>query len=397
LGSYMDKGRKYLMNTYTRQPLMLFRGKGMWVWEKEGKRYLDLVAGLAAVNLGHCHPNVTRAIRQQAGHLLHVSNLYYIEPQIELAELLVESSFADKVFFCNSGGEANEAALKLARKYSKERGQGGHEVVSMKNSFHGRTLATLSATGQEKFHKGFEPLVPGFRHDVPYNDLEAAEKAITSATCAVIVEPVQGEGGVRIPDEEYLAGLRRICDEKKVLLIFDEVQTAMGRTGTLFAYQGFGVEPDIMTLAKSLANGVPIGACLARAEVAEVFTPSSHASTFGGNPLSARAGVATLRTLLEGKILENARNVGDYFLERLIQLKEKHPVVREVRGRGLMLAMELEKEGSRVVDECREQGFLVNCTAGNVLRFVPPLILRKREVDLFVPVLDKVLAEFEKN
>ncbi len=397
MSSYKDKGIKYLMNTYTRQPLMPFRGKGVWVWDKEGKRYLDLVAGIAAVNLGHCHPNVTQAIRQQAGHLVHVSNLYHIEPQIELAELLVENSFADKVFFCNSGGEANEAAFKLARKYSRERGRGGHEVVSMKNSFHGRTLATLSATGQERFHKGFEPLVPGFRHDVPYSDLDAAKKAITESTCAVIVEPVQGEGGIRVPDEDYLAGLRRVCDERDVLLIFDEIQTGMGRTGTLFAYQGFGVEPDIMTLAKSLANGVPIGACLARADVAKVFTPGSHASTFGGNPLSARAGVATLRTLLEGKIMDSSRNVGKYFLDQLIQMKEKRPVIRDVRGRGLMLAVELEKNGASVVDKCRERGFLINCTAGNVLRFVPPLILRKREVDLFMPVLDKALAEFEKN
>jgi predicted acetylornithine/succinylornithine family transaminase len=392
MSSYIDKSDRYLMSTYSRQPVMLTRGKGVWVWDVDGKRYLDLVAGLAVVNLGHCHPNVTRAIRQQAGSLVHTSNLYHIEPQIELAELLVENSFADKVFFCNSGGEANEAALKLARKHSKEKGKGGHEYISMRESFHGRTLATVTATGQEKFHKGFEPLVPGF-HYVPYNDLAAVEKEITDSICAVIVEPIQGEGGVNVPDEGYLKGLRKICDEKNALLIFDEVQTGIGRTGTLFAYESFGVEPDIMTLAKSLANGVPIGACLATAEVAEAFVPGSHAATFGGNPLSTRAGVATIKTLLEGKILANTQRVGKDFLDKLEKLKDNHSVIREVRGRGLILAMELEVDGISAVDECRDQGFLINCTQGNVLRFIPPLILRKKEVDLFLPVLEKVIAE----
>ncbi len=389
---YIEKSRRYLMNTYTRQPVMLSHGKGAWVWDVDGNRYLDLVAGLAAVNLGHKHPTVTQAIRQQAGNLVHTSNLYHIEPQIELAELLVENSFADKVFFCNSGGEANEAAFKLARKYSKEKGRGGHEILSMTNSFHGRTLATLSATGQEKFHKGFEPLVDGFRH-VAFNDLEALEKSVTEKTCAVIVEPIQGEGGVRMPADGYLQGVRRICDEKGLLLIFDEVQTGMGRTGSLFACQGFGVQPDIMTLAKSLANGVPIGACLAKDKVAEVFTPGSHAATFGGNHLSARAGVATLKVLLEGRAIENAKRVGGHFLGRLEKLKAKLGVIRDVRGRGLMVAAELEVEGAGVVDECREQGFLINCTSGSVLRFIPPLIIRRKEVDMFLPVLEKVLSE----
>jgi acetylornithine/N-succinyldiaminopimelate aminotransferase len=392
MDSYIEKSKRFLMNTYTRQPVMLHQGKGVWVWDSEGNRYMDLVGGLAAVNLGHRHPAVTQAIRQQAGNIIHTSNLFHIQPQIELAELLCNLSFAQKVFFCNSGGEANEAAFKLARKYSKEKGSGGHEVVSMINSFHGRTLAALSATGQEKFHKGFEPLVPGFNH-VPYNDLPALEKAITDSTCAVIVEPIQGEGGVRMPEQGYLQGLRKICDEKKVLLIFDEVQTGIGRTGTLFAYQNFGVEPDIMTLAKSLANGVPIGAVLAREEVAEVFVPGSHAATFGGNHLSTRAGVACLRFLIQGKILENVDKVGAYFLDHLKELKDRRKVIRDVRGKGLMLAVELEVEGARVVDECREQGYLINCTAGNVLRFLPPLILKKREVDMFLPVLDNVLAE----
>jgi len=386
----MMLSEKYVANTYARYPVLLVRGKGTRVWDMEGEEYLDFVSGLAVCNLGHCHPKVVKAIQNQAEKLIHVSNFYYIEPQIQLASLLCKHSFADKVFFCNSGAEANEGAMKLARKYAKENmGKDRYEIITMERSFHGRTLATLTATGQEKFHKGYEPLMPGFKY-VPFNDIGAVKKGINSKTCAVMLEPIQGEGGVNCPSEGYLKALREICDEKGLLLIFDEVQVGMGRTGKLFAYEHDGIEPDILTLAKSLAGGVPIGALLIKKGIAESFNPGDHASTFGGNPLATAAGVAAFTALLDEGMLENCRKMGDYFLSQLEEVKKKFPFVKEVRGKGLILGMELDMEGGSIVTEMMQRGILINCTMGNVLRFLPPLIVTKEEVDRVVKALEEV-------
>jgi acetylornithine/N-succinyldiaminopimelate aminotransferase len=388
----MMLSEKYVANTYARYPVLLVRGKGTRVWDLEGEEYLDFVSGLAVVNLGHCHPKVVKAIQNQAEKLIHVSNFYYIEPQIQLASLLCKHSFADKVFFCNSGAEANEGAFKLARKYAKEKmGKDRYEIITMERSFHGRTLATLTATGQDKFHKGYEPLMPGFKY-VPFNDIGAVKSEINSRTCAVMLEPIQGEGGVNCPSEGYLKTLREICDEKGLLLIFDEIQVGMGRTGKLFAYEHEGVEPDILTLAKSLAGGVPIGALLIKKGIADSFKPGDHASTFGGNPLATAAGVAALTTILEEGMLENCEKMGEYFLSQIEQIKKKFPFVEEVRGKGLILGMELKIDGSSIVKEMLRKKILINCTMGNVLRFLPPLIVTKEEVDRVVKALEEVFA-----
>ena len=388
--TWMSLSEKYVAHTYNRYSLVLVKGKGTRVWDVEGKEYLDFVSGLAVCNLGHCHPRVVKAIQAQAETLIHVSNFFYIAPQIELASLLCKNSFADKVFFCNSGAEANEGAIKLARKYAKEKMQGDrYEIITMEGSFHGRTLATLTATGQEKFHKGYAPLVPGFKY-VPFDDVDAVRKAIDGKTCAILIEPIQGEGGVNCPSEGYLTSLREICDEKGILLIFDEVQVGMGRTGKLFAYEHYGMEPDILTLAKSLAGGVPIGALLAREKVAEAFKPGDHASTFGGNPLATAAGVAAVSAILEEGMLENCEKVGEHFLVRLEEMKKKFPFVQTVRGKGLILGMELKMDGGNIVKEMMQRGFLINCTMGNVLRFLPPLIVTKQEVDQLIEALEDV-------
>jgi acetylornithine/N-succinyldiaminopimelate aminotransferase len=386
----MALSEQYVANTYSRYPVLLVRGKGTRVWDLEGEEYLDFVSGLAVCNLGHCHPRVVKAIQDQAEKLIHISNFYYIEPQIQLASLLCNHSFADKVFFCNSGAEANEGAFKLARKFAKEKiGKDRYEIITMERSFHGRTLATLTATGQEKFHKGYEPLMPGFKY-VPFNDIGAVKNAIDPKTCAVMVEPIQGEGGVNCPSEGYLKALRDICDEKRLLLIFDEVQVGMGRTGKLFAYEHEGVEPDMLTLAKSLAGGVPIGALLIKKGIADGFKPGDHASTFGGNPLASAAGVAALTAILEEGMLENCRKMGDYFISELEEIKKKFPFVKEVRGKGLILGVELKIDGSSMVKEMLKRKILINCTMGNVLRFLPPLIVTKEEVDRVVKTLGEV-------
>jgi predicted acetylornithine/succinylornithine family transaminase len=390
----IDEAQHYLMNTYTRQPLVIHKGRGTRVYDPSGKEYLDFVGGVAVNNLGHCHPNVTVAFQKQAQRLVHVSNLYYTEPQVKLARLLVEHSFADKVFFCNSGTEAIEAAIKLVRKFSHEKhGPDRYEIITMEQSFHGRTLAAVTATAQPKYHKGFEPLVPGFRY-VPYNDLKAVAQAVTGRTAAILVEPVQGEGGVRIPDEDYLPGLRKLCDEKGLLLILDEVQTGIGRTGRLFGYEHYGIEPDIMALAKGLGSGLPIGALLAKDSVARAFTPGSHAATFGGNPLVCAAAIATLEVMLEeGFVLDNCRRMGDYFVERLKGLQQRHSCVVSVRGQGLLVGMELAIDGKPIVQDCLEEGILINCTMDRVLRFVPPLIILKEEIDLLIHRLDGILKK----
>ena len=389
---FFDESSRYIMNTYNRFPVILRKGRGMKVWSSEGKEYLDFVGGVAVNILGHCHPRVVVAIQKQAQRLLHVSNYYYIEPQVKLAKLLVEHSFADKAFFCNSGAEANEAAIKLARKYSKEQiSPERYEIITAKNSFHGRTLATLTATGQEKIQKGFEPLVPGFKH-VPFNDIDAIRKVITKETCAIMLEPIQGEGGVKLPDQNYLKGVRELCNENNLLLILDEVQTGMGRTGKFFAYEHFGITPDIMTIAKGLGGGVPIGAMLAIDKVASAFQPTTHATTFGGNPLVCAAAVATIETLLEdGFILDQCNRMGKYLMERLEQLKGEFPsLIIEVRGMGLLVGMELTRDGDSIVRACLEKGVLINCTAGNVLRFIPPLIVQQKDIDRLIDVLEGV-------
>ncbi|HPM70371.1 MAG TPA: acetylornithine transaminase [Smithellaceae bacterium] len=380
-----------IMHTYRRFPVVLARGKGQKVWDVNGKEYLDFVAGIAVCNLGHSHPGVIDALKKQLEKLTHVSNLYYTEPQARLAKLLVDNSFADKVFFCNSGAEANEAAIKLARKYAHENlGADKFELITMKDSFHGRTMATITATGQEKFQFGFTPLLEGFTY-VPFNDLNALEKAINKKTCGVMVEPIQGEGGVNIPDARYLKEVRALCDEHKILLIVDEVQTGIGRTGKLFAYEHAGIEPDIMTLAKALGNGFPVGAMLATDKIAESFAPGNHASTFGGNPLAMAAALATLEIMLQEGILDNCRKTGDYFLKELKKLEKKHALINNVRGKGLMLAVTLNMEAAEIVRECMQKGLLINSTGGKTLRFVPPLIITNKDVDQAVDILNEVM------
>lgn len=382
--------KTYIINTYGPRPVAIVRGKGTRVWDADGKEYLDLFSGIGVNLLGHGHPRVIAAIKEQVGKLIHASNLYYAEPQVKLAKLLSEKSFGGKCFFCNSGAEANEAAIKLVRKYMKKNEK--YEIITMENSFHGRTLATLSATGQTKHQKDFEPLPSGFKY-IPLNDVPAAKQAVGEKTAAFMVEPIQGEGGDRIASDEYSVSLRKLCDEKGLLLIFDEVQCGLGRTGKLFAYQHSGVEPDIMTLAKPLGGGLPLGAMIAKEEVSAAFEPGNHASTFGGNPVACAAGVAVIETVFEGNLLERAEKVGNYLTERLTALKEKYPFVRGVRGRGLMVGIELDFEGKEVANKCIERGLLINCTAGTFIRFLPPLTVTEEEIEEGVHILDSVLGE----
>ncbi len=388
----IEKAEKVIAATYKRPPIVIEKGKGCRVWDTEGKSYLDFVAGVAVCSLGHAHPRISKALCMQAESLFHVSNLYYTIPQVELASILVENSFADRVFFCNSGAEANEAAIKLARKYFKDKGENGrYRIISMEKSFHGRTMATLSATGQEKIRKGYDPVLEGFDF-VPFDDPEALAKMISPSTCAVILEPVQGEGGVRVPGSGYLKEVRKLCDKSGALLIFDEIQTGIGRTGKLFAYQHSGVDPDIMSLAKALGNGLPIGAMLAKEHVASAFVHGSHATTFGGTPLVTAAALEVLKVLSEENIIDNCDKMGAYFKERLIWLKSRHLSILDVRGIGLLIGMELEKEeGENLVNKCLERGFLVNCIQGRIIRFVPPLIISREEIDELIMCLDEIL------
>jgi predicted acetylornithine/succinylornithine family transaminase len=386
-------GKYHTPNYGARAPICLVRGDGMRVWDSDGREYLDFGAGIAVTALGHCHPRVTGAIREASATLLHVSNLYHSAPQIHLAKLLCEHSFAERVFFCNSGAEANEAAIKMVRKYAKERFASDRwEIVATRNSFHGRTLGALAATGQEKYQHGFEPLVPGFKH-VPYNDLRAMERAVDNRTCAIIVEPIQGEGGVHVPDDDYLAGLRKLCDESGALLILDEIQTGVARTGRLWCYEHAGVEPDVMTLAKALANGVPIGAMLTRDEIARALGPGSHASTFGGTPFVASVALATLTTILDEKIPERAARMGRYLMDGLRALAGRHATVREVRGRGLLIGVGLARAAGPLVDACREAGLLVLSAGEQVLRLTPPLIVEERECDRALAIIDAALGK----
>ena len=388
----MNRADQVIAKTYNRFPIVLTKGQGCRLWDAEGREYIDFVSGIAVCNLGHAHPKVSEALSKQADVLLHVSNLYYTEPQTELAYRLTQNSFADRVFFCNSGAEANEAAIKLARKYVKDKGEKErYRIITMEKSFHGRTMATLSATGQDKIKKGFEPVLEGFDH-IPFNDIEALRKSIGPSTCAVLLEPIQGEGGVRCPDPDYLKAVRRLCDETGILLIFDEIQTGMGRTGKLFAYEHFGIEPDIMTLAKALANGLPIGAMLAREDVAESFGPGAHASTFGGTPIVTAASIQVVKVLLEENIIGHCVEMGAYFKEKLSGLKAGHESIVDVRGMGLLLGMKLKIEGDAIVNSCMEKGFLINCIQGNILRFIPPLLIEKEEIDAIIEFLDEILG-----
>lgn len=385
------------MNTYGRFPVAIVSGAGRRVCDADGREYLDFTSGLAVCNLGHCHPDVVEAIREQAGRLIHISNLYHIEPQARLAKLLTDNSFGDKVFFCNSGAEANEAAMKLVRKYFSVKGSSRFQIITMEKSFHGRTFGALAATGQKKFQEGFAPLLEKFTY-VPFNDIKAVKAAINDLTAAVMVEPIQGEGGVNVPDEAYLKELRAVCDESGILLVFDEVQSGMGRTGKLFAHEHWGATPDIMSLAKGLANGVAIGAMLATDAVAKAFTPGAHASTFGGNPLATAAGLAALNVVINKGVLENCRQSGDYLVEKLNALKKEFPFITELRGRGLLIGMELEDglKGGDIVADCLTRGLLLNCVGDKVLRFIPALTVTKGEIDEMLAILRPALGAAHK-
>ena len=384
--------KDYVAPTYGRYELALTNGKGCYVWDSDGKKYLDFVSGLAVCNLGHCHPKVVEALQNQAEKLLHVSNLYHIEPQVQLAEKLCKNSFGDKVFFCNSGTEAVESAIKLARKFSfKNFGEDRHEIISFKMSFHGRTMASLAATGQDKYHKGFSPLLDGFKY-AEFGNIAEVEKLISKKTCAILVEPIQGEGGVNVPPENFLKDLRRLCDENELLLLFDEVQVGMGRTGKLWAYENYDVHPDIMSIAKGLAGGTAIGALIA-SDHAMAFEPGDHASTFGGNPLASAAGCAALDVIISEGFLDHVTAMGKYASEKLQTIASKYSAVKEIRGKGLIIGCEIEQDVSSIVIKAIENGILLNVALGNIVRLLPPLIVEKEMIDTFLEFLESSLKE----
>ncbi|MFA5146291.1 MAG: aspartate aminotransferase family protein [Candidatus Omnitrophota bacterium] len=380
---------KYIMDTYKRVPLCLEKAKGARVWDIDGREYLDFFPGWAVSGTGHCHPKVVKAIEGQAKKILHVSNNYYSGMQAKLAEAIIKNSFPGKVFFANSGAEANEAAVKLARKYGHDKGR--FEVITMTKSFHGRTLAMITATGQDKVKHGFEPLPQGFIH-IPFNDLEAVEQAITDKTIAIMLEPIQCEGGINIAGKEYIRGLRKICDERDIILIFDEVQTGMGRTGKMFAYQNYGITPDVMTLAKALGGGLPIGVCVARKKFQDVLTPGTHASTFGGSPIVAAAALAVFDAIKKERLIQNANAMGAYLKKRLLALKSKYRVIKEVRNMALVVGVELHAKGDDVYKACLKEGLLINSTQETVLRIMPPITVKKTEIDRAIGILDRVFS-----
>ena len=391
MSDWQELEHQYFMNVVERVPLTIVRGQGARVWGEDGREYLDFVGGWAVNSLGHCHPLVTQTVAEQAQILIQASNQFYTVPQIRLAELLVQNSCLDKVFFCNSGAEANEGAVKLARRYGQRYLDGAYEVITTFGSFHGRTLAMVAATGQAKFQQSYIPLPTGFVN-VEYNNIEAIKSATTNETCAVMLEPVQGEGGVNLPDDDYLAAIRAWCDQKGILFILDEIQTGIGRTGTLFAYEQYGIEPDIMTVGKGLASGVPIGAILAK-DRASVFNPGEHGSTFGGNPLACAVGYATVKFIIDSDIAGKVKGVGQYLITRLESLRQKFQFITEVRGRGLLVAMEFDSDiAQSLVMACLERGLLVNRVKPNALRFMPPLIIGTEEVDEALGILDSALS-----
>ncbi|MFQ6136527.1 MAG: aspartate aminotransferase family protein [Candidatus Hydrothermarchaeales archaeon] len=378
--------RRYIADTYGRQPIALVEGRGALVRDSDGKEYIDCFAGLAVLNVGHSHPKVVKAICDQAEKIMHTSNLYYILPQLELAKLLFEVSGGFKSFFCNSGAEANEAAIKLVRKYT-----GKSEIIAAKNSFHGRTILTLSATGQERYKKGFEPLCREFKH-VKFDDVGEIQENITSDTAAIFLEPIQGEGGVVVPKDGYLKEVRKLCDGHDILFVLDEVQTGFGRVGEMFAWQLFDAKPDIFAVAKAMAGGFPMGAMLARPEIMDAFERGDHASTFGGTHIACAAAKASIEALLEENLIERSRDLGRYFMAELVKLKDEYGFIKDVRGKGLMIGMELDFEGSDIVDKVRRKGVLINCTSENVLRFLPPLVIEKEQLRRVVGVLDEVFG-----
>ncbi|MCS3901357.1 aspartate aminotransferase family protein [Methanococcus voltae] len=390
--------RENIIHTYGRLPVVLTKGKGMKVYDIDGNEYLDFLGGIAVNNMGHCNPEIVEALKSQIDNLMHISNIYYNVPQVELGKMLVELSGLDKSFFCNSGAEANEAAIKLARRYGKQISSKkgfikSGEVISMEHSFHGRTLTTVTATPKPKYQEGFEPLPTGFRY-APFNDIEALKSMVSEHTSAIIIEPVQGEGGIYPVDKEYLKEVRKICDELDIVLIFDEVQCGMGRTGKMFACEHYGVKPDIITLAKALGNGFPIGAIIAKEEVAEAFQPGSHGTTFGGNPMACATAIKTLE-LLKNQ-LDYTLEIGKYFKMRLEELKNKYGFIKEVRGLGLMLGIDLSFNGSNIVPEMLEKGYLINCTSDTVLRFLPPLIVEREHIDGLINSLDEIFSKIEQ-
>jgi len=383
--------QRYLFQVYARAPIAIVRGEGCRVWDGDGREYLDFFSSTVVTALGHHHPAITAAIRAQADKILHVSNLHYSEPAARLAERLCTHSFADRVFLCNSGAEANEAAIKLARKFGHDQGEGRFEIVTATGSFHGRTLATIVATGQEKVRTGFQPLPEGFRY-AAFDDLAALEDAITERTIGIMLEPIQGEGGIVVPGPDYLKQVRALCDRRGLLLILDEIQTGMGRAGRLFAYEDAGITPDIVTLAKGLGSGIPIGAMLATEAVASAFKLGAHGSTFGGNAFACAVGIAVVDELLRGDVLENCVAMGAHLREGLGRLRARHPAILDVRGQGLLVGAELSIPGAPIVERCREAGLLINCTGEKVLRFTPPLIVTRAEVDRALEILDQALG-----
>jgi len=385
--------KQYVIANYSRLPVVFVRGEGSYLWDADGRRYIDLFPGWGVSGLGHCHPRVVAAIREQAGKLLHVANNYYMEPQGRLARILSERSFGGKCFFCNSGAEANEGAMKLARLATRSgAGPARWKFITFLNGFHGRTLAAISATAQPKYHAGFEPIVPGFLY-APFNDLKAAEALVDAETCAVLVEPIQGEGGVNPARPEFLQGLRKLCDREGMILILDEVQTGCGRTGKWFGYQHYGVVPDIMTLAKSLGGGTAIGALVAQPKVADKLVPGTHASTFGGNPLACAAGIAAFEAIEEEDLLRNAADLGRRALARLEAMKVRFPFIREVRGKGMMIGAELDRPGKDVVARCLKSGLLINCTHETVIRLLPALNITPEILDEGMDILEEALSE----
>lgn len=390
---WIQKAQAHLLLNYKQQPIVLERGQGARVWDADGRSYLDLLGGIATCALGHCHPEVVAAVKAQLDKLWHVSNVFYSEPQIELATRLTALSGLPRAFFCNSGAEANEALLKLARKVMKDRGQPERvEILTFDNSFHGRTLATVTATGQPKYQQGFEPLPPGFKH-VPYGDLDAVRKAVGKQTAAILVEPIQGEGGVRPAPEGFLKALRALCDEQGILLMIDEIQTGMGRTGKMFAFQHEGIQPDAISLAKALGNGLPIGAMLCGEELGKSLTPGTHGSTFGGNPLAASAANVVVRIVSQPEMLREVAEKGEYLLSRARELQQRLPsVIREVRGKGLLVGIELNQPVAPFLAQCREQGLLLNAAGEKTLRFAPPYIVTREELDEGLRIVERVLA-----
>jgi predicted acetylornithine/succinylornithine family transaminase len=385
----IDLYNKYVIANYTRLPRVITRGEGCYLIDADGNRVLDMFPGWAVSGLGHCHPKVVEAIRKQVGELIHIDNTFYSEPQGRLAQLLSERAFGGKCFFCNSGAEANEAALKLARLHTpKEK----YKNITAEGSFHGRTFATVTATAQPKYHEGFLPLLPGFIY-VPFNDVKALEKAFTDEVAGVMVEPIQGEGGINVATPEYLQAIRQLCDRHGAVMILDEVQTGIGRTGKWFGYQHYDVEPDIITMAKALGGGVAIGAMMAKAEVAACLVPGKHASTFGGNSLACAAGIAVIEAIEEDHLLEHAAKLGTYTQQKLLGLKAKHPIIDSVRGIGLMIGVQLTAPGAKIVQRCLDKGLRINCTHDTVLRFMPPMIATQQQIDQAIAILDGVMSE----